>query len=91
MRAVKFAPYGGFEVSFLISSLPASPASMFGTVRSDSRARAESTIWLDDPRMGCDSRAITVSNGRPDTCASLEVGCRLRAFDPPLASRWSLY
>ena len=37
---------------------------MFGTVRSDSRARAASMIWFDEPWIARDSKAITVSDGR---------------------------
>ena len=37
---------------------------MSGTVRIDKRARAESTIWFEDPWIGCDSKAITVRDGR---------------------------
>src|SRR5687767_11459556 len=62
--AVTFAPYGGLDVSFFTSSAPALRPSMFGTVRSESRARAESTIWLEDPLNSWDSVAITVSEGR---------------------------
>ena len=42
---------------------------MFGTVRSDRRARAESTIWFDEPWIGCDSMAITVRDGRVQSCS----------------------
>ena len=42
---------------------------MFGTVRMEMRARAESTIWFEEPRIGCDSNAITVSEGRVQICS----------------------
>ena len=62
-------PKGGFVVSFRTSNSPASRESMFGTVRMEIRARAESTIWFEDPRMGWDSNAITVSDGRVQICS----------------------
>ena len=51
-------------MSFRTSSSPASRESMSGTVRIEMRARAESTIWFDEPWIGCDSKAITVNEGR---------------------------
>ena len=51
-------------VSFFTISRPASRASMPGTVRSESRARAASMIWLDEPWNGRASSAITVRAGR---------------------------
>src|SRR5439155_12846237 len=62
--AVILTPWGGLLVSFLISSHAALRPSMLGTVRSERRARAESTIWFDEPWIGWDSIAITVSEGR---------------------------
>ncbi len=58
------APKGGFAVSLLTSAWPAAFGFMFGTVRSDSRARTLSTIWFDEPLIGRASKAITVSDGR---------------------------
>ena len=37
---------------------------MSGTVRIEMRARAASTIWFEEPWIGCDSNAITVREGR---------------------------
>src|SRR5438093_13130593 len=51
---------------------PASGASMPGTVRSESRARAASMIWLDEPRNGRASSAITVRAGRVHMRSSSE-------------------
>ena len=45
---------------------------MFGTVRIDSRARAESTIWFDDSWTVCDSNAITVRDGRVQSLSYTE-------------------
>src|SRR6185436_2574830 len=57
--AVTSTPNGGCLVSFFTSCSPALRPSMSGTVRKLSRARAESTIWLDDPAFLFDDVAIT--------------------------------
>ena len=62
--AVTRAPAGGRAVSRRASSAPARRSSMRGTVRSDSRARAASITWFEEPASGCASSAITVSAGR---------------------------
>src|SRR6185436_9720827 len=62
--AVTLTPCGGLAVSFLMRSQAALRPSMLGTVRSERRARAESTIWFDEPWISWDSIAITVSDGR---------------------------
>ena len=45
---------------------------MPGTVRSESRARAASMIWLEEPRNGRASSAMTVSAGRVHIRSSSE-------------------
>ncbi len=85
MRASTCAPCGGFRVSLRISSSPASRESMFGTVRMEIRARAESTIWFDEPRMGWDSKAITVREGRVQSLSYTEKA-RSPASPTPFSS-----
>jgi hypothetical protein len=51
---------------------PASRASIPGTVRTDSRARAASMIWLEEPWNGRASSAITVRAGRVHMRSSSE-------------------
>src|SRR5918994_262523 len=80
--AVTLVPWGGVAGSFLTRSAPALRPSMLGTVRSESRARAESTIWLDDPWMGCDSMAITVSEGRVQILSYTEYFFSPASFRP---------
>ena len=55
---------GGLFVRRRTRSRPASAASMSGTVRIESRARAASRTWFEEPSSGCASSAITVSDGR---------------------------
>ena len=56
-------------MSFFTSSRPDSLGSMSGTMRRESRARAESMIWFDEPLIGRASSAITVSDGRVHICS----------------------
>jgi hypothetical protein len=69
IRADTWAPAGGFAVSRRTRSSPASWESIAGTVRIESRARAESRIWFEEPCSGWASMAMTVSDGRVQTCS----------------------
>ncbi len=50
-------------------ALPAAVPFMLGTVRSERRAVTMSMIWFEEPLIARDSKAITVSEGRVQSCS----------------------
>src|SRR5436309_7137991 len=87
---VTCTPQGGFSLSRLTRRSRISLGFWLGTIRMQTLARAESTIWFEDPLIGEASRAMIVRAGRVQSL-SYTLNCvspfSLRPFTSPPSER----